>query len=95
METGGWAPVPDQARVSTCTVEATLSWRAAQALTPDATQMANWSPAEVHFHCLCSAGPAPPGQVMQRLQGDNIEQVVWLSSTLPAGEVAIQAKINM
>ena len=61
VETGGWAPVPDQARVSTCSVEATVSWRAVQALTPDATQMADWSPAEVHFHCLCSTAPSWAG----------------------------------
>lgn len=43
----GWSVVEARDRVSTCTKEVTVGWRAIQALTPDATQMGGWKPSPV------------------------------------------------
>lgn len=43
---GGWSPVPEGQRVSSCAVEAVAHWQAVCCLSPDASQMANpgWDP---------------------------------------------------
>lgn len=57
---GGWSPVPEGQRVSSCAVEAVAPWQAVHCLSPDASQMADpgWDPLAPLSRGLGAAGEA-------------------------------------
>lgn len=92
---GGWSPVPEGQRVSSCAVEAVAPWQAVHCLSPDASQMADpgWDPLAPLSRGLGATGEAPAAARGQPSggQAQQAQQVRQAAAADPAVQAAAEA----